>query len=63
MKRLARIFLLAALALPAVPAGAQDASAYKLIVNASNPVTQITPSEGRRNLPEEDCRGGRTATR
>ncbi len=42
MKRLARIFLLAALALPAVPAGAQDASAYKLIVNASNPVTQIS---------------------
>ena len=42
MKRLLRIALLAALALPVLPAGAQDASSYKLIVHPSNPATQIS---------------------
>lgn len=42
MKRLTRILLAAALGFGAGRIGAQDASAYKLIVHPSNPTAQMT---------------------
>ena len=42
MKRLVRILVLAAFGLTARRIGAQDASAYKVIVNVSNPTTQLS---------------------
>ncbi len=42
MKRISRIFLVLALGALSARIGAQDASAYKVIVNASNTTTQLT---------------------
>ena len=42
MNRIARILLLAALGIQAGRIGAQDVSAYKLIVHPSNPATQFS---------------------
>jgi hypothetical protein len=42
MKRFARILVFAGLGLTAGSIGAQDASAYKLVVHPSNPATQMS---------------------